>query len=249
MEKIEAKIHHLFHSGFAVETSSHFLIFDYFLNKVAKGYENTIENGVITPELIREKKNVLVFVTHNHKDHFNPVIFQWQQYNPLNTYILSDDVTVPSHLKNVYTMESYNTLTLEDTTSIKTYGTTDQGVSFLVKVDGFTIFHAGDLNWWHWKNSESEKQLIEEKDFKREVNQITETIDIAFVPVDPRLEEYFHLGGEYFAHKLNPKLLIPMHFANEYHITQDFSTKVQCYPISTFIINQRGETISFNKLR
>ena len=33
---------------------------------------------------------------------------------------------------------------------IKAFGSTDIGISFLVSVDGVDIFHAGDLNWWHW---------------------------------------------------------------------------------------------------
>ena len=27
---------------------------------------------------------------------------------------------------------------------------TDEGVAFLVEVNGVVIYHAGDLNWWHW---------------------------------------------------------------------------------------------------
>ena len=49
---------------------------------------------------------------------------------------------------------------------VKAYGSTDIGISFLVKVDGLTIFHAGDLNWWHWKEDSLEEQLVAESSFK-----------------------------------------------------------------------------------
>mgnify|MGYP000382206809 FL=1 len=34
---------------------------------------------------------------------------------------------------------------------IQTLKSTDAGVAFLVECEGRTIYHAGDLNWWHWE--------------------------------------------------------------------------------------------------
>lgn len=31
---------------------------------------------------------------------------------------------------------------------------TDEGVAFLVTAEGRTVFHAGDLNWWHWEGED-----------------------------------------------------------------------------------------------
>jgi len=44
---------------------------------------------------------------------------------------------------------------LLDDVGIHMYGSTDEGGSFYIKtntanIDSDSIFHAGDLNWWHW---------------------------------------------------------------------------------------------------
>jgi L-ascorbate metabolism protein UlaG (beta-lactamase superfamily) len=41
---------------------------------------------------------------------------------------------------------------------------------------------------------------------------IGKNIDIAFIPVDPRLEENYDLSAKYFANKINAQVIIPMHF-------------------------------------
>jgi len=68
----------------------------------------------------------------------------------------------------------------------------------------------------------------EERDFKYEIDKIKdEKIDIAFFPVDPRLEEFSHLGGEHFIKTMSPKLFIPMHFGDSFSVCKDFADKVQ----------------------
>ena len=53
-------------------------------------------------------------------------------------------------------MKPHQKLTVDDL-EIETLASNDQGVAFVVKVAGKrTVFHAGDLNWWHW-NGESEE--------------------------------------------------------------------------------------------
>ena len=74
--KSEAEIWYLYNSGFAVKTANHFLIFDYYLDS-AKGNERCLENGVINTNEIKDL-DVIVFVSHKHPDHFNPLIFDWQ---------------------------------------------------------------------------------------------------------------------------------------------------------------------------
>ena len=54
------------HSGFAIETASTTLIFDYY----------TDHEGVLTAILERAKA-IYVFVSHSHRDHLNPDIFGW----------------------------------------------------------------------------------------------------------------------------------------------------------------------------
>ena len=41
---------------------------------------------------------------------------------------------------------------------IRTLRSTDEGVAFVVHYAGKTIYHAGDLNWWHWEGEPDEKK-------------------------------------------------------------------------------------------
>ncbi|WP_018247348.1 MBL fold metallo-hydrolase [Orenia marismortui] len=242
----EAIIHHLFHSGVAIKTSNHFLIFDYYNDTPKKGIRK-IDNGVISKKDLNKEENPIVFVTHSHHDHFNPIIFEWEKWNEDITYILSDDIEVEEE-DNRYIMKKYQEINWSNDIYIKTYGTTDQGLSYYVEVDGLNIFHSGDLNWWHWKKFSSEKQQVEEEDYKKEIEKLKEKdVDIAFVPVDPRLEEFYHLAGRYFAETIKPKLLIPIHFSDNYAITKNFSKEIKDLQVDGAIIEKRGEKIRFRK--
>ncbi len=42
---------------------------------------------------------------------------------------------------------------------IRTLRSTDEGVAFVVHYAGKTIYHAGDLNWWHWKKGEPDEKI------------------------------------------------------------------------------------------
>ncbi|MBS4539521.1 MBL fold metallo-hydrolase [Clostridium sp. D2Q-11] len=226
----KAKITHMYHSGFVVETRNHILIFDYITNK-------NIGNMSLMDDFIGKEKEVFVFVTHGHKDHFDPVILTWVEYNPNIKYIISDDIFIDTHNQNLYFVEKYNSLKFDNIT-IETYGTTDRGLSYLVKVDDLNIYHSGDLNWWHWKSDNENTQKKEEVDYKREVDLLKgKDIDIAFVPADPRLDEYYYLAGEYFAKTISPGLLIPMHFGDKIEISHKFSEKINYLDTKVWRIN------------
>ena len=245
MNKIEAKIYYIYHSGFVVETKDHLLVFDYY-----KEHDRSKENSLL-PLLIsakNTKKKVFVFCSHSHGDHFNPVILDWQNYNPDITYILSKDINIESKKSSYVFMDEDDEKEI-DHIYIKAYGSTDIGISFLVKIDNLTIFHAGDLNWWHWKEDSLEEQQLAELNFKIQIEKLKKEgiIDIAFFPVDPRLEEFYYIGGKYFCEQLHPSLLIPMHFADNPSITKEFSEKMMDINISSVQINCTWQEINFSK--
>jgi L-ascorbate metabolism protein UlaG (beta-lactamase superfamily) len=240
----QAEIYHLYHSGVAVKTANNILVFDYYRDSPAGGEDRSVTEGVITTDFLQQADNVLVFVTHSHSDHFNPVIFDWETEVENISYILSDDVRTPAQ-GNYYKVGKYEELDLAEV-EIETYGTTDQGLSFLVKADGLNIFHSGDLNWWHWNKFSPRERKREEKDFKEELAKLKgKEIDIAFVPVDPRLEEHYYLAGEYFAQEIGPELLVPIHFSSNYSITEEFKKKISGLSVQSAVIKGRGEKISF----
>lgn len=245
MKLSKATITYLFHSGYAVETANHFIIFDYYQPFPATKQE--IEAGVITGEFLKSKPNVMVFSSHAHGDHFDPVILAWEKENPRIQYILSSDIEATSQSSNFHILSAYEKIAV-NTVTIKAFGSTDQGISYLIQADGLSIFHAGDLNWWHWSGESKEERDYAEKIFKSEMEKIAgEYVDIAFFPVDRRLEEAYCRGAEYFAAVVKPRLLLPMHFRNDYEATKMFAARATTLAIPTVEITHKGQEIIFSK--
>ena len=196
------KITHIAHCGFLIETENEYLLFDYYKGEIPK---------------MSEDKPLYVFASHFHKDHYNPKIFKYENAS----FILSSEITdFPKEL-NVISVSADNTYNLSDSLSVKTFDSTDCGVAFLVFSNGKTVYHGGDLNLWLWDtDTDTEKEKMESK-FKSETEKIKSyKIDLAFLHLDPRQEEYASLGLLYFNEKVNPQKIFPMHFWGKYKYTK-----------------------------
>ncbi|RQD77302.1 MAG: MBL fold metallo-hydrolase [Halanaerobium sp. MSAO_Bac5] len=246
------EVYHLYHSGTAVKIDKELFIFDYYNDQPGKAEKgNSLAKGVIREDSFSEIEKAYVFVSHDHHDHYNKVIFKWEDYCDNISYILADQVSLTNQLKqkeNLFTIAKDQSLKLAEI-EIKALGSTDKGVSFLVKKGALNIFHAGDLNWWKWKKFSPKVQKKEELDYKREVNKLKgEKIDIAFVPVDPRLEENYYLAGQYFIKTIKPELFVPIHFSSNFEVTKRFADKMEqaeLYFSKIAQINSRGEKIIY----
>jgi L-ascorbate metabolism protein UlaG (beta-lactamase superfamily) len=241
-----AIIHYLFHSGFSVETSRCFFVFDYWGSHL-KGRFGEAVRPVLQAGLTDRQRSVIVLASHQHRDHYDPDILGWSRQNPDIRYVFSRDIAAGSGGQVSY-LSAYEQLQLGDVT-IRAFDSTDAGVSFLVQADGLSIFHAGDLNWWHWPDESTAEELAQaEQAYKMAVGKLTgETIDIAFFPVDPRLKAHSQLGGVYFAEALRPNLLIPMHFGLEYGVTGAFAAKINHLPVQVAEIRAIGQTIQYSQ--
>lgn len=232
------KIQYLYHSGFRIETDQHLLIFDYMQGNIN----------------LAKDKNTLVFASHSHPDHYTPKIFGWQKQNPDIQYILSSDISIKENhpgqkRENIFSISPYEEIQIRDV-KIKSFGSTDLGVSFLVQCEGFSIFHAGDLNWWYWWGDTPENIAEAEKLFKEEMAGIKnallagrKSIDLAFFPVDPRLEHNAHGGADYFIQELAPKYLIPMHFGDSIETSHLYAEKMKTPPTKIITFTKKEQEV------
>lgn len=233
----QAKITYLVHSGFSVETARHFFLFDY-----CPSMDRTPQ---ITADLLRTKENAYVFVSHNHGDHFDAAIFSWAETNPAIQYVLSSDIRVKDGKQKCHFMKPYEQWR-DGQLEVRSFGSTDAGVSFWLDTDGVKIFHAGDLNWWRWSGETKAEQDFADQAFLEEMKKLQgQQIDIAFFPVDRRLEENFAMGAEYFIKKMQPKLLVPMHFGEDFAATTAFCGKMAGTSTATVEITHNGQKINF----
>lgn len=244
MSNFEVKINYLYNSGYIVETEKYFLIFDYYRDGVSEKNDENIDILTRLQNVVRDKR-IFVFSSHSHEDHFNPEIFGWVNIRHDIKYILSSDIEINRESDNIFSISAYEDLEI-DNVYIKAYGSTDIGISFLVKLDDMTIFHAGDLNWWYWWDDTEENIVLAEKQFKNEIEKIKgEKINIAFFPVDPRLEHNYCLGGEYFIEEINPDIFIPMHFWDDYETTKRFAERLRGKSTKIIEITHKGQEIIF----
>ena len=230
-------ITHYYHSGFSVESKRTLAVFDYWRG----------ENGELppekqlTPEKLKRYENVFVFISHEHTDHLDPIVFSWNEIGNVS-YIVSSDMPVGTRGKR---MAPGDTLTLCDELTVTAFDSTDLGVSFLTDFCGIHIFHAGDLNFWHWR-AESTTQEIEEADaeFRRAVLPVSrEKIDVAFFPVDPRQGVMFEAGANYFILSVKPRILIPMHYFHRAETALDYARTASCRTTEVIPLSGYGDCL------
>lgn len=219
---------YLDHSGFIAETDRSICIFDYYRGKLP----------VLDPE-----KEIYIFVSHAHYDHYNPEILSWKEQYPRIWYIVSDDVNIKekgSHLLLVEPRRDY----ILNSMRIHTLKSTDEGVAFLIETENRRIYHAGDLNWWHW---EEEGRIFNEmmsRKYRSEIDKLKGmTIDLAFVPLDHRLGDSFYLGMDYFMRRTDTKCVFPMHMCGTYKVIDRLYELKESEPYREQImwINRKGQ--------
>lgn len=111
---------------------------------------------------------------------------------------------------------------------VETFRSTDEGVAFLVTVDGVVLYHAGDLHWWMWRGEDKGWLGTMTANFKREVEKMAgRKVDIAFLPLDDRQEEYFFWGMDWYLRNLRVHYAFPMHYWEDDTVVEQFA-RLEC---------------------
>lgn len=196
------------HSGFLIETKESYILFDYYQGKI--------------PEM-DNNKNIYIFSSHFHYDHFNPEIMEITERYSNVTFVFSSDIKKKNKsTKEVIYVDAHRDYSIGNL-EISTLKSTDSGVAFIVKTEGKTLYHAGDLNDWVWSGETKAYNNNMTANYQREINKLKNTvIDFAFVPLDPRQEENYYKGAKYILENVNIKTLFPMHFWNDFSIIDKF---------------------------
>lgn len=83
----------------------------------------------------------------------------------------------------------------EESLIVETFHSTDEGVAFWLSCEGKEIYHAGDLNNWWWEGEDMAWNRNMAASYKQEMKKLSgRTADLAFIPVDPRLGQWFYLA-------------------------------------------------------
>lgn len=194
------KIVHLYHSGFWVELEDHVLLFDWY-------------RGSLPP--LAAHKQLLVFVSHSHPDHYNQAIWGLEQRWPGVRYVVHQDVEPARQGANILRVECGLTYQLPGLT-VETLVSTDEGCAFLVQCEGRYFYHAGDLNWWHWEGEPDADNAWHESAFKEQAERLRgRHFDAVFLPLDPRQEGNAWWGFAHVLQQCTADHIFPMHYGDD----------------------------------
>jgi L-ascorbate metabolism protein UlaG (beta-lactamase superfamily) len=197
---------YLFHSGFWVDLPGQCLLFDWW-------------KGELPP---LPDKPLTVFVSHRHPDHFNPRIFTLDNGEREVRFVLGRGIRLtdrtrekwgltPATAAKCRVVAGGETLALPGL-EVEALPSTDMGVAFLVRAGETVLYHAGDLNWWHWEGEDPAWNRNMEVDFKRDLEPLRgRRIDLAMAPLDPRLGAAEGWGLEYLLKTALVRRVLPMH--------------------------------------
>lgn len=235
------KLTYIFHSCFMLETEQCVLIFDYWKDS---------PDGDVKKMLEHTSKRVYFMASHFHEDHFTPEIIAMNVPNGDKRIILSRDIIRRHRAKEtdadviMRKGDVYN----DEYIKIKAFGSTDAGVSFMLETDGKKIFHAGDLNNWHWEDESTPQEVKKmEGDFKavlRDIMAEYPTVNLAMFPVDPRLGTDFARGARQWLQTIKTTYLAPMHFPPAREKAMTFGKEAEMCGTKFLYIRHEGELIA-----
>ena len=242
------KVWYLDHSAVAVKTEKHLLLFD-LAGKALSGQPGEgLAEGCVSPDEIKDE-DVLVFVSHEHKDHFDPAIFSLREKLSRVRFVL------PEELDEVYQADLFVSAEEEQCKHyalpdcrVTTFASTDIGVAYLLEIDGLLIYHAGDLNWWHWEGEDPVWNRNMEADFRRYAEPLRgRKIDLAMLPLDPRLGEDGFRGPRYFLELADIRRFLPMHQWGNFNFTNQFLSCYTSFTSRTVYVNRVGQVFTFEE--
>lgn len=111
-----------------------------------------------------------------------------------------------------------------------------------------TVFHAGDLNWWHWEGEDPVWNRNMEADFRRYAEPLRgRKIDLAMLPLDPRLGEDGFRGPQYFLELADIRRFLPMHQWGNFNFTNQFLSCYTSFTSRTVYVNRFGQVFTFEE--
>lgn len=209
------------HSAFAIKTDSLSIIIDFYDDKGSyNDYKSFLDTNVLNTE-----NELYILSSHSHQDHFDKRILDFTNQKHEHRLILAREI-YRSNKELLENVDAYylikNKEYEDDLIYIKAYGSTDIGISFYIYLKDIkkSIFHAGDLNNWHWNEESEESEILEYESFwYKELKFITNNIkelDLLLFPVDPRLGHDYAKGALEFLDKIAVHYFCPMHFWGDF---------------------------------
>lgn len=234
----DATIWYLGHCGYAIRTTNHLLIFDYIELEEAEPAKRGLDEGFIDAAALKDL-NVTVFVTHEHIDHFDDVILEWQQEIESIEYVFGWDALEGPRYHNMPGPRTELTLDDLEIYTVNSFHSGVPEVAYLVKVDGLTIYHGGDYQGRMGRDAPS--NVDDDMEYLRIK---TDRVDLFFIGAwtgDPYMKSI---------RALNPRVIFPMHERQNEERYKQFAADLVQLGIEQQVIcpEKRGDRFLYNKL-
>ena len=239
------ELYFLSNSGFALMLDHAALIFDYYKDVSANG-ERSLAGGVVSGNDLAGREHAYVLASHTHPDHFNPRVLTWRKECAHIQYLLDEGIASKAHgVKNAAFLKK-GSVYQDGYLYVRAFGSTDIGISFYLEAEGVKLFHAGDLNCWHWMD-EADSAYVQQArqaffDEMREIADSIPELDLAFFPVDARMGSGYDEGALYFIQTMRPKCFVPMHSGN-YQAFREFAAKARNPQTKIICPEYRGQRL------
>lgn len=231
------KLTFIYNSGFLFETGTANILFDYY----RKGHD-------IIRQVLASPLPLYVLVSHSHPDHFNPNCLGWKSKHKAIHYIFADELrsAAAGRDKEVVYMPIggvYSDMLL----TVEAFGSTDIGCSFYLTIGDTTVFHAGDLNNWHWSDESTPDETEQaERDFMHQLDRLAvvhNTVHLAMFPVDARIGNDYARGARQFLEAVHTDVFVPMHFWSAADAAAAFAPEAQKTGARFVMLRQTGEWV------
>ena len=249
------KVVFIHHSCFLIEVDEKVLIFDWFAGDRVNGFQF---HGVL-PEYEPDTP-IYVFASHKHADHFDMDVLRLAEKYENIHFILSKDCKMSPNLLKKHNIDptvrdkiTYVTIRakyeLAGGVFVETLRSTDAGVAFYVKTNGASFFHAGDLNDWSFEGSDDLTKWKMRREFQTEIKRLaSKDINIAFVPMDPRLGANQFNAVDFVLANTSVECLFPMHMWQDYSGIERYMTHQQNPALAAKVVKITEENQEFDFL-
>lgn len=240
----QLKIQYIYHNCFYLTIDNKGFLFDIpSSGHLPKDAQTLLDN------IIDHSKELNVFFSHSHEDHFNiEIVPKITDLKPRSNIFISYDIYSlnPSLFKNnTHVLEPEEEYEFEEF-KIKTFESNDLGNAYLINFRDKKIYFGGDLAEWIWPEAKEEEKKAVQEYFQEILYELkNEQIYIGFSNMDPRLK---HFGGTFkFIEIVQPEYFIPMHSFGIYRHLKKLSDIKDKTLTKFFIYSGIGENFNIIK--
>lgn len=237
---MDCRVTYIYHNCFVLDLGDRTFLFD-----CPADNHLTPEARTSLLSAIKDRE-LYVFITHGHDDHFNPGLPSIAKGAAGVRYVFSDDIEdmypefVPAGTLVVEPDEEYEAWGME----IATFMSNDLGVAFIIRVGGRIVYFGGDLAEWRWDDAGPRDQEFAVNFFEQALERISQwRVDIAFSNVDKRLSNL--TGGVKFVRRVEPGLFVPMHTFGNTDWLEDFRRQLGGDKVQVFYYSRSGDSLDF----